>query len=83
MTELKPCPFCGGEAHMECTNRYYGSGGFNALVLFVDHDKSCIIRNTNEIRYAQIGFDAESYVGKSVLDGMMERFAEQWNRRAE
>ena len=82
MVELKPCPFCGGEARMECTSRYRGSGGFRSLALFVDHDQSCIISGEREIIYGHIGFDHTSDVGRSVLDSMMERFAEQWNRRA-
>ena len=80
--ELKNCPFCGGEARMECTRKFKGSGGCRGLVIFVKHDQSCIINEQSLFLYGYINFDIEGEVGKHALNGVKHEFAEQWNRRA-
>lgn len=80
--ELKPCPFCGGAARMELTKKFRGSGGFQGLVIFVEHKPHCIIHEQDEFCYGFINFDTESEIGKAALEGLEIRFAKQWNRRA-
>lgn len=73
----KPCPFCGGDSRMELTRR----GGFQRLVIAVEHKWDCIIREQDEFCYGFINFDTKSEVGKIALRNLEECFARQWNRR--
>lgn len=77
--DLKPCPFCGGEARMEVTSDFYGSGGCTALVMFVKHDRTCIMRRMNEINYGYIGFNPD--IHQEIINRLAHDFACRWNRR--
>jgi hypothetical protein len=77
---LKPCPFCGGEARMEVTDDFSGSGGHTALVMFVDHDKRCMAMSVNQIIYGYIAYDP--FAHPEAIDVLANDFAERWNRRA-
>lgn len=79
--ELLTCPFCGGSAHMEVTSKFRGSGGFKALVLFVEHEPGCIIHDKDEITSGYIAFDHESVAGRHALAGLARQLADGWNRR--
>lgn len=79
---LEPCPFCGGEARMDCGVVGRGNGGFTRLMIFVDHDPGCIIHEKDEIACGFIAFDYKSEVGKSALRSLERAFASKWNRRA-
>lgn len=78
--KLKPCPFCGGEARMEVTDDFDGSGGQDALVIFVDHDKGCIASHRMDtINYGYITFDPLAH--HEVIDVLARDLACRWNRR--
>lgn len=79
--ELKPCPFCGGDARMRVSKDHEGSGGFYALGLFVDHDEKCFIgRKTSFFNCGFIEFDFRSH--PDLVEYIASGPAERWNRRA-
>ena len=74
MSELKPCPFCGGKATIKTISRGYGSNGFteaynvgcdNCKIYFKEESIFCI-QNGTPI-FLMNGYD---------------RCFEIWNRRA-
>lgn len=67
---------------MEMTRDFKSSGGFQGLVIFVEHERDCIIHGQGEFLYGFINFDTNSEVGKIALRSLEEDFARQWNRRA-
>ena len=75
-SELKPCPFCGGEAKLrEHGNGYDGNGWFIA-----SYEVSC--------ERCRIYFDFESrFILKNgqpeFLQNGYEKVVEAWNRRAD
>lgn len=75
----KPCPFCGGASRMELTRR---GGGFQRLVIFVEHEQDCIISDKDEFCYGFIAFNTDSEFGKIALRKLEEDFAHKWNKRA-
>lgn len=67
MREMKPCPFCGGEARLEpSANR--------AVRLEVDHEPDCFLDASDTMRW----YYADADSGQSAE----EVAAEDWNRRA-
>lgn len=79
MPTLRPCPFCGGEARMEFTSDFAGSGGLRALVIFVRHDENCILRYKDTFNYGFMDFDLDAY--PSTAEHFTLDFALEWNRR--
>ena len=79
MPDLKPCPFCGGDAYMELVER---GSGLEHLAIFVRHSVRCPIYDKNKIVYGYINFEHESDHGRIALSSLERSFAKQWNRRA-
>lgn len=82
-TELKPCPFCGGEARFV---KYYettdGKYDRSAMVLC----KCSIVMELTyeELMQAQKDFDYEGGYyssNKRFWEGMHQRLIDKWNRR--
>jgi len=77
MEKLKPCPFCGGEAQIECTS----TANADCLSkIFVIRCTKCELRAPKPFRiYARIEND-----GTFEFDGTQKIAAvEFWNRRAD
>lgn len=82
MKGLKPCPFCGGEARIKFTDKFKGSAG-KAIVLFVDHDEDCIIRDKDEPVHRYVMFRTDSILGQFALEEIAQDVARRWNRRVD
>ena len=79
--ELKPCPFCGGEAEMKVDElRLYKSSCRNAIEATVAiRCKKCFFRHTSwDIR---IPIDENTLELKSTLEIETKHIVEKWNRR--
>lgn len=76
--ELKPCPFCGGEAEIKPNNIYMEKGlcvrckshGCNVHTMTVLYDCT----------YIQYDGKADVYVTKEIAE---KRVTKKWNRRAD
>ena len=71
--ELKPCPFCGGEAKTEVA--YITCGGDDLLLRATVFCSSCGVSRTVKFNAMRVPFD--KYVGQ------FKAAADMWNRRAE
>jgi Lar family restriction alleviation protein len=78
MRELKPCPFCGGEAKIkDYTDRIYGFGDYQIVC-------SCGVR-FNSPSTANIVFSSGKLIqtrNEETKKIAYERMIEAWNRRA-
>ena len=86
MTELKPCPFCGGEkAKLNYhQSKYYGQNCFGAKkIKFTGYIvcTKCFSRG----KPVSVVSDRVDCMGwrKELQEKMFPRAAEQWNRRAD
>lgn len=73
-SELKPCPFCGGEAEIKPTSIYSEKG-------LCVHCKDCNIHTTStlyECKYNQFEGKTDVYVTKEMAE---EHVTKKWNRR--
>lgn len=74
--ELKPCPFCGGEAEIKPNSIYTEKG-------LLIHCKKCNVHTITvlyECTYTQYDGKANVYVTKQMAE---ERVTKMWNRRAD
>jgi hypothetical protein len=81
--ELKPCPFCGGEADLKAF--YANMGGFPSLQDLAEGKEpdgwSVQCRNNNDSHYASAGaFKIQHFVG-IISQPNREAAIEAWNRR--
>ena len=73
-TELKPCPFCGGEAELHKTRLYLD----DAVQI---HCKECSVHTPKEVfNHLHYSEGEEIYVTQTMA---IERVAGRWNRRAD
>lgn len=72
MTELKPCPFCGGKAYLEKQHRAF-IGGETTKVCFV----RCLKCNARSGRYKISDYGKTSHSWEA-----REKAVEAWNSRA-
>ena len=70
-TDLKPCPFCGGEARLEDRHRAF-IGGETTKVAYI-RCRRCNARSGR--------FELEQYGGKSRSAEAVRLAKEAWNRR--
>ena len=73
MPDLKPCPFCGGEAYLEKSHRAFIAGA-TSKVSFV-RCKKC---NARSGRFEISSFGHSSYSARSE-----QKAIEAWNRRVQ
>lgn len=79
MMELKPCPFCGGEAELKTQEVQYGLCG--AWVFCVNCGAKSNYMNTHEFNLHQ-GKISTPITDESKQKGI-EKAIEAWNRRAD
>lgn len=81
MTELKPCPFCGGKAHIsEREMRYYGINDFGCRKIKFGAQAMCNkCRARGGVVTAIIITDRKDT--NEQFDKLDERAIEAWNRR--
>lgn len=80
-TELKPCPFCGGEAKIQTVSIFHNSctAGFG----FVIQCRKCGVKYPETFT---VGFELteEGEVRQcKAYEGVIEQAKELWNRRAD
>ena len=78
MNELKPCPFCGGEAVF--VTRSIGHGGGCAIFDFQISCTSCEVKVPES--YGCIEFYLDEYGEIKALKDGRPKALEAWNRRA-
>lgn len=79
MTELKPCPFCGGNAYFKIDSNSYGSR--RAGIDFRIKCKNCGIEPSHTY-YFEIDFCPETEQGFKITEDDREEAIAEWNRRA-
>lgn len=72
--ELKPCPFCGGEAEVKKTKIYYD----DAVQI---HCTECNVHTTALPFNCKMYFDGKN--GYMTEQTAIERTVKKWNRRAD
>lgn len=80
--ELKPCPFCGGEAEIKLSDIKLHRGG---LGIFIEASagvkcKKCLFKHTSWT--IRIPLDENNLELKSTLEAETKHIVEKWNRRA-
>lgn len=73
--ELKPCPFCGGEAFLK-DGKPTTFGTFEALVIC----KNC---SASVVGVSRINFKTYGFKEKNGYDIAQEQAIKAWNRRAD
>ena len=75
-TELKPCPFCGGEAYSRKNGNGYSNSHFTITAEI--GCRECKFRMTGENK-----FDIDEFMNIHMLDGNdgINKMIEAWNRR--
>lgn len=80
MYNLKPCPFCGGLAHVMREKYITSTGNGDEIVKCHVECCDCGARGSTIQYKRQIG---ECWSGKKLEAGAAEKAAERWNRRVE
>lgn len=78
MSELKPCPFCGGAVELVFKMPVFGAGGCEIKCLM------CKAR-VNDFRYTETHIKEHSISTPATIEsisGCIERAIKAWNRRA-
>ena len=80
MTELKPCPFCGGKAYFKILSKTYGNR--KEGIDFKVKCKKCGVE-ANQVYFFEIEFCPETELGIKVIEDEREEAIADWNRRGE
>lgn len=71
--QLKPCPFCGGEARFDVK--------WNYLAIKIYHKEWCIDSKVTGHAYGYYQYDITAEENKIILELHKEALAKRWNRR--
>ena len=80
MSDLKPCPFCGGEARFE-QSQCGATDKSSVSIRFSVRCKKC--HSTASSAYGEICMNLSSTGELNIWHNDLEKVAEAWNRRAE
>ena len=78
MKELKPCPFCGGKAHIKILSKTYGNR--KEGIDFKVKCEKCGVE-ANQAYFFEIEFCPETELGIRVIEDEREKAIADWNRR--
>lgn len=80
-TELKPCPFCGGEAKIKMVSPF--SNDFTAGFNYVIKCKKCGLQYPHTFAIGFYLTDKGEVKEAMAFEGVVEQSKELWNRRTD